>query len=62
MRHPGSFVARTILLVALTIIFLIVTVTLLPFSQFAVDVAKAAGVASVPISITVLIERHGQRV
>jgi len=48
-------VALTILLVALTIIFLAVTVTLLPFSLFSVDAAKAAGIASSPISITVLI-------
>ena len=48
-------VALTILLVALTIIFLVVTVTLLPFSLFSVDAAKAAGLASAPISITVLI-------
>ncbi|MES2295461.1 MAG: potassium-transporting ATPase subunit KdpB [Pseudomonadota bacterium] len=48
-------IALTILLVALTIVFLVVTVTLLPFSLFAVDAAKAAGVASVPITITVLI-------
>ncbi len=48
-------VALTILLVALTIIFLAVTVTLLPFSLFSVDASKAAGIASSPISITVLI-------
>jgi K+-transporting ATPase ATPase B chain len=48
-------IALTILLVALTIVFLIVTVTLLPFSLFSVEAAKAAGVASAPISITVLI-------
>ncbi len=44
-------IALTILLVALTIVFLGVTVTLLPFSMFSVDVAKAG----TPISITVLI-------
>ncbi len=44
-------VALTILLVALTIIFLIVTVTLLPFSMYSV---AAAGTGS-PITITVLI-------
>ncbi|MES2150258.1 MAG: potassium-transporting ATPase subunit KdpB [Pseudomonadota bacterium] len=48
-------IALTILLVALTIVFLVVTVTLLPFSLFAVDAARAAGVTSVPITITVLI-------
>jgi K+-transporting ATPase ATPase B chain len=44
-------IALTILLVALTIVFLVVTVTLLPFSLFAVDAAKAG----TPITITVLI-------
>lgn len=44
-------IALTILLVALTIVFLLVTVTLLPFSIFGVD---AAGVGSAP-SITVLV-------
>ncbi|MES2262446.1 MAG: potassium-transporting ATPase subunit KdpB [Pseudomonadota bacterium] len=44
-------IALTILLVALTIVFLVVTVTLLPFSLYAVEAAKAGA----PISITVLI-------
>jgi K+-transporting ATPase ATPase B chain len=44
-------IALTILLVALTIVFLVVTVTLLPFSLFSVEAAKAGS----PISITVLI-------
>ena len=44
-------IALTILLVALTIVFLVVIVTLLPFSMFSVDAAKAG----TPISITVLI-------
>jgi K+-transporting ATPase ATPase B chain len=44
-------IALTILLVALTIIFLLVTVTLLPFSLYSVEAAKAG----VPITITVLI-------
>ncbi|MQA42699.1 potassium-transporting ATPase subunit KdpB [Rugamonas aquatica] len=48
-------IALTILLVALTIVFLIVTVTLLPFSLFSVAAAGAAGVTSTPITITVLI-------
>lgn len=48
-------IALTILLVALTIVFLVVTVALLPFSLFSVDVAKASGVASQPITVTVLI-------
>ncbi len=44
-------IALTILLVALTIVFLLATVTLLPFSQFGVDVAKAGA----PVTITVLV-------
>lgn len=44
-------IALTILLVALTIVFLVVTVTLLPFSIFSVEAAKAGS----PITITVLI-------
>lgn len=48
-------IALTILLVALTIVFLVVTVTLLPFSLFGADVANAAGQAGAPVSITVLI-------
>src|SRR5450830_1450506 len=48
-------IALTILLVALTIVFLIVTVTLLPFSLFSVAAAGAAGVAGTPVTITVLV-------
>ncbi|MGE3848678.1 MAG: potassium-transporting ATPase subunit KdpB [Gammaproteobacteria bacterium] len=44
-------IALTILLVALTIVFLVVTVTLLPFSRFSV----AAAGAGEPVGITVLI-------
>ncbi len=44
-------IALTILLVALTIVFLGVTVTLLPYSIYSVDVAKAGS----PITVTVLI-------
>ena len=44
-------IALTILLVALTIVFLGVTVTLLPFSLYSVDMAKAGA----PVSVTVLI-------
>jgi potassium-transporting ATPase ATP-binding subunit len=44
-------IALTILLVALTIVFLIVIVTLLPFSIFSVNVAKAG----TPITMTALI-------
>ena len=44
-------IALTILLVALTIIFLMVTVSLLPFSLYSIDTAKAG----TPVTITVLI-------
>ncbi|WP_366062035.1 potassium-transporting ATPase subunit KdpB [uncultured Aquitalea sp.] len=44
-------IALTILLVALTIVFLVVTATLLPFSLFNVDAMKAG----TPISITTLV-------
>jgi K+-transporting ATPase ATPase B chain len=44
-------IALTILLVALTIVFLVVTVTLLPFSMYSV---QAAGTGT-PVTITVLI-------
>jgi len=48
-------IALTILLVALTIVFLVVTVTLLPFSIFGANLANEAGQAGAPVSITVLI-------
>jgi potassium-transporting ATPase ATP-binding subunit len=44
-------IALTILLIALTLVFLLATATLLPFSLFSVDVAKAGS----PVTITVLI-------
>ncbi len=55
-------IALTILLVALTIVFLLATVTLLPFSMFSVDAAKATavkagsiGAGGSAVTITVLI-------
>ena len=44
-------IALTILLVAMTLIFLLATVTLLPFSMYSVEVAKAGQ----PVTITVLV-------
>jgi potassium-transporting ATPase ATP-binding subunit len=44
-------IALGILLVALTLVFLVVTVTLLPFSIFSVEAAKAGA----PVSVTALI-------
>src|SRR5206468_4222109 len=40
-KKTPNEIALTILLVALTIVFLVVTVTLLPFSLYSVEVAKA---------------------
>ena len=48
-------IALTILLVALTIVFLVVTATLMPFSLYSVGAARAAGSASSPVSVTVLV-------
>ncbi len=50
-RKTPNEIALTILLVALTLVFLMATVTLLPFSLYGVN---AAGTGS-PVSITVLI-------
>ena len=44
-------IALTILLVAMTLVFLLATVTLLPYSLYSVEVAKAG----TPITITVLV-------
>jgi K+-transporting ATPase ATPase B chain len=50
-KKTPNEIALTILLVALTIVFLGVTVTLLPFSQYSVDVNRAG----TPVTVTVLI-------
>src|ERR1700704_3290892 len=44
-------IALTILLVALTLVFMLATVTLLPFSIYAVELAKSGS----PVTITVLV-------
>jgi K+-transporting ATPase ATPase B chain len=44
-------IALTILLVAMTLVFLLATVTLLPYSLYSVDIAKAG----TPVTITVLV-------
>ena len=49
-RTPNE-IALTILLVAMTLVFLLATVTLLPYSIYSVDVAKSG----TPVSITVLV-------
>jgi K+-transporting ATPase ATPase B chain len=48
-------IALTILLVALTIVFLVVTVALLPYSIFSVEAAKAGTVVSVTALIALLV-------
>jgi K+-transporting ATPase ATPase B chain len=48
-------IALTILLVALTIVFLIVTATLLPFSQFSVRAAGAGAVVSLTALVALLV-------
>ena len=50
-KKTPNEIALTILLVALTIVFLVVTVTLLPFSLYSVEAAKAGA----PVTMTVLI-------
>jgi K+-transporting ATPase ATPase B chain len=51
-------IALNILLAALTIVFLLATATLLPFSAYGADAAKAAGLpgsaAAAPVTVTVL--------
>jgi K+-transporting ATPase ATPase B chain len=49
-RTPNE-IALTILLVAMTLVFLLATVTLLPYSLYSVEVTKAG----TPVSITVLV-------
>jgi len=48
-------IALTILLVALTIVFLLVTVTLLPFSMFGVSAAGAGAPASITVLVSLLV-------
>src|SRR5450830_1501391 len=48
-------IALTILLVALTIVFLIVTVTLLPYSVFSVGAAKAGTAVSITALVALLV-------
>jgi len=50
-RKTPNEIALTILLVAMTLVFLLATVTLLPYSIYSVEVAKAG----TPVSITVLV-------
>ncbi|HVV82629.1 MAG TPA: potassium-transporting ATPase subunit KdpB [Kofleriaceae bacterium] len=54
-KKTPNEIALDILLAGLTIIFLLVTVTLLPFSHFAVHEAKAAGGGAHTVTLTVLV-------
>ncbi len=54
-RKTPNEVALTILLIALTLVFLMATVTLLPFSLYAVGSSTDAVVKTAPVSITVLV-------
>ncbi|MBC7779094.1 MAG: potassium-transporting ATPase subunit KdpB [Proteobacteria bacterium] len=48
-------IALTILLVAMTLVFLLATVTLLPFSSYAVDVAEEGSVISITVLVALLV-------
>ncbi len=48
-------IALTILLVALTLIFLLATATLLPFSTYSVEAAKAGTVVTVTVLVALLV-------
>jgi K+-transporting ATPase ATPase B chain len=55
-RHKTpNEIALTILLVALTLVFLMVTVTLLPFSLFSVEAAGAGAVVSLTALVALLV-------
>jgi potassium-transporting ATPase ATP-binding subunit len=54
-RKTPNEVALTILLVALTLVFLMATVTLLPFSIFAVDMAKSGSAVSITVLVALLV-------
>jgi potassium-transporting ATPase ATP-binding subunit len=54
-RKTPNEVALTILLVALTLVFLLATVTLLPFSIYAVEAANAGSIISVTALIALLV-------
>ena len=54
-RKTPNEIALTILLVALTLVFLFATVTLLPFSIYAVEVTKSGAAISVTALIALLV-------
>ncbi|WP_227753551.1 potassium-transporting ATPase subunit KdpB [Ramlibacter aquaticus] len=54
-KKTPNEIALTILLVALTIVFLLVTVTLLPYSMYAVDAMKSGTVVTITALIALLV-------
>lgn len=54
-RKTPNEIALTILLVALTIVMLLATATLLPFSMFAVDAMKAGHVVTITALVALLV-------
>lgn len=54
-RKTPNEVALTILLLALTLVFLLVTVTLLPFSIYSVNAAGTGEVISLPVLLALLV-------
>ena len=54
-RKTPNEIALTILLVALTLIFLLVTVTLLPFSVYSVNAAGSGEAVSLPVLLALLV-------
>ena len=54
-RKTPNEIALTILLLALTLVFLLVTVTLLPFSVYSVGAAGSGEVISLPVLLALLV-------
>jgi len=54
-KKTPNEIALGIFLVALTILFLVVTITLLPYSRFSVEVAKAGTPVTIPVLIALLV-------
>lgn len=54
-RKTPNEVALTILLVALTIVFVLATATLFPFSQYSVDAANGGSVVTITVLVALLV-------
>ncbi len=54
-RKTPNEIALTILLVALTIVFLLATATLLPFSQYSVEAAGSGSVVTITVLVALLV-------